>query len=177
MVKRAAILTLIFIGSILGYGYWHSATHASFYVGLKYKKIDGQQPKTMPKTEVLFLDSAGRVLARGISDEKYNYVHLIHPEVGDCHQVEKSAHSSKDAEEAWQNCFEKMSTWIPMWAGQVRQVELKTQRCPVKIPVTVSRWNSDWYLWWVPLPHVGGKPYAYYSLSIIVDENDCIAAL
>lgn len=174
MMRRAAIVTLIVIAGILGYGYWHSATHASFYVEVKFKNADGREPKTLPKTEVLFLDSAGHMLASGIRDEQYDYVHLIHPEAGDCHQLEKSAPFSKDAAEAWQKCSERMSTWIPKWAGEVRQVQIKTPGCTTKkMPITVSRYNSDWYLWWVPLPHVGGNPSAFYSLSIPVHESDC----
>lgn len=174
MIKRASIIAIIVMGCILGYGYWHSVTHASFYIHLDFKKADRQQTKTIPKTEVLFLDSAGRVLASGISDEQYSFVHLIHPEVGDCHRLEKLAFSSKEARESWQACFEQLSTWIPEWVGKVRQVEIKTQGCMVKkLPVTVSKYNSDWYLWWVPLPHIGGKPYTYYSLSITVEEYNC----
>ena len=60
------------------------------------------------------------------------------------------------------------------WAGKVRQVNLKSPICQLEnYPVAVSRYNSDWYIWWVPLPHVGGKPYAYYSLNITIDEKDC----
>ena len=172
------IIAIIVVGSILVYGYWHSVTHASFYVDLQFKNDDSNKPQTMPQTEVLFLDSEGRVLAKGISDAQYNFVHLIHPEVGDCHEIEKSAISSKEARKSWQECFEHVATWIPKWAGKVRRVNLKAQRCTVKnLPVAVSQSNSDWYLWWVPLPHVGGKPSTYYSLSITVEENDCLAGM
>jgi len=71
MIKRASIITIIVIGCILGYGYWHSVTHASFYIHLDTKKADRQQSERVPKAEVLFLDSAGLVLARGISDQQF----------------------------------------------------------------------------------------------------------
>jgi hypothetical protein len=106
------LIIAIIIGYILGYGYWHSSTHASFYIQLDFKSVNSEKPKTIPKAEILFLDSEGRVLASGISDEQYNYVHLIHPEVGDCHEAEKLASSSKEARESWQECFEHLSTWI-----------------------------------------------------------------
>jgi hypothetical protein len=173
--KVRKILIIVFIiACILGYGYWHSSTHASFHIQLNFKDVTIGKPKTIPSAEIIFLDSKGRVLANGISDEQYNYVHLIHPEVGDCHEVEKLASSSKEAKESWQECFEHLSTWIPKWAGEVRQVDLKTQNCLLKkIPVTVSKNNSDWFLWWVPHPHIGGKPYSYYNLSIPVEKNNC----
>jgi hypothetical protein len=168
------LITVGIIGCILGYGYWHSITHASFHIQLNFKGVTNGKPKTIPKAEIIFLDAEGRVLATGMSDEQYNYVHLIHPEVGDCHEIEKSAPFSEKAGESWQECFEHLSTWVPKWARKVRQVDLKTQSCLWRnIPVTVSENNSDWFLWWVPHPHIGGKPYTYYSLSITVEEDNC----
>lgn len=172
---RTMLIIAIIIGCILGYGYWHSSTHASFHIQINFKDVTNGKPKTIPKAELIFLDSEGRVLANGISDEQYNYVHLIHPEVGDCHEVEKLASSSKKARESWQECFEQLSTWIPKWASKVRQVDLMAQNCILKnIPVTVSKYNSDWFLWWVPHPHIGGKPYSYYSLIVTIEEKNCV---
>ena len=174
MLLIVAIIGCILVGSILGYGYWHAATHASFYIRLTVTDGNKGKPKPLPKAEITFFDSEGSVLANGISDEHYNYVHLIHPEVGDCHEIEKLAPFSKEARESWQECFEQLSSWISQWAGEVRQVTLKTQNCLWRnIPVTVSESNPDWFLWWVPHPHIGGKPYSYYSLSITVEENNC----
>ena len=171
---RKLVIVAVIIGGILGYGYWHSYTHASFHVSIDLKKAGSNKPVPLPKAEIDFLDSQGRPLASGIGDEQYNYVHLIHPVVGDCHAVEKAAVTSKEARSAWQECFEHLSTWIPDWAGKVRQVNLQSPVCQLEnYPVTVSRYNSDWYLWWVPLPHVGGKPYTYYSLNLSIDKKDC----
>ena len=173
-MRKLIIIVAIIVCIILGYGYWHSSTHASFHIRLIIKNVAKDKPKTIPKAEISFLDSEGRVLAKGISDEQYNYVHLIHPEVGDCHEIEKSAPYSKAARNSWQECFEQLSTWIPKWAGKVRKVDLKNQSCVWRnIPVTVSKYNSEWFLWWVPHPHIGGKPYTYFSSSITVEENDC----
>jgi hypothetical protein len=167
------IIIIAVVGSILGYGYWHSSTHASFHVQLSFKNVPKGAPKIIPKAEISFLDSEGRVLAKGISDEEHNFVHLIHPESGDCHDAEKSASFSEGARESWQECFEHLSTWIPKWAREVRQVDIKTQSCLWRnIPVTVSESNPDWYLWWVPHPHVGGKPYSYSMASITVDRKN-----
>lgn len=61
---------------------------------------------------------------------------ITHPEVGDCHEIEKSAPFSKEARKSWQVCFEQLSTWIPKWAGKVRKVDLTTQYCAWRnIPV------------------------------------------
>lgn len=174
LLRKILITVAIIVCIILGYGYWHSATHASFYVRINIMSAAQEKAKTIPKTEISFFDAEGRALANGISDAQFNYVHLIHPEVGDCHAIEKLAPFSKEARKSWQTCFEHLSTWIAKWAGEVRKVDLKTSNCAWRnIPVTVSKYNSEWFLWWVPHPHIGGKPYTYYSLSITVAEKDC----
>jgi hypothetical protein len=171
---RKILIIVIIIGCVLGYGYWHASTHASFYVQLVFRDGDKIKPKTIPKAEIHFLDAEGHVLANGISDEQYNYVHLIHPEAGDCYEVKRLASSSKKARESWRECFESLATWIPEWVGKVSQIDLRSQNCNLKnVPVTVSKYNSDWFLWWVPLPHIGGKPYAHYSLNIAVGDKNC----
>ncbi len=35
--------------------------------------------------------------------------------------------------------------------------------------------DNDWWLWWLPLPHVGGTPYANYSFQIFIDSANCVA--
>jgi hypothetical protein len=171
---RTLPIIAVIIGCILGYGYWHSATHSSFHIDLYFKNPETGKREPLPDTEVLFLDAAGPPLAEGRSDDQYSYVHLIHPVVGDCHDVESAATTSQEGRTAWQECFAELSTWTSEWADQVRQVDIKSPVCQIeKIPVTVSEYNSEWYLWWVPLPHVGGRPYTYYSLDISLDKNDC----
>ena len=99
---------------------------------------------------------------------------LIHPDVDDCHEIEKSTPISKEARQVWQERFEHLSSWIPKWKGKVSQITLKTQGCKVdNIPVAVSKHNSDWFLWWVPHPHICGKTYSYHSLSVTVDDRNC----
>ena len=65
---RKMLIIVAIIGCILGYGYWHSSTHASFNIQLNFKNVN-KEPKTIPKAEIIFMDSEGRVLAHGISDE------------------------------------------------------------------------------------------------------------
>lgn len=172
---RIILLIAVITGCVLGYGYWHSLTHASFHIQLKFMDGDKEIQKFLPEVEIEFLDAEGSILARGVNDKHYNYVHLIHPEVGDCQEAEQSAPFSGKGRNAWQTCFEQMSTWIATWAGQVRRVNVNSDRCIWRhLPVTASESNSDWYLWWVPHPHIGGNPYTYYSLYITVDDNKCM---
>lgn len=121
------------------------------------------------------MDASGEVLATGINDEQHNYLHLIHPVMGDCHAIEKAATTSSEGRSAWQDCYEELTTWTSTWIKQVRQVAVTDGECSYDaIPVDISEYYADWYLWWVPLPHVGGTPYRHYRLTIEIDEKDCV---
>lgn len=174
---RSALLIGALVGAVLGYGYWHSVTHAACHVDMNIvtDRAEGQRP--IPKAEVTFFDDSGHVLAKGIGDDRYNYVHLLHPVVGDCREAEEGAATSREGRTAWEECFEELSTWIPRWAKYVRRAEVKYGECRFEnIPVTFERRNTEWPLWWVPLPHVGGMPYTYFRSTLNIDEKDCLPA-
>lgn len=160
---------------VLAYGYYHAATHGSLYVSL----VDASQRQhyeTIRDAELSFLDSQGNILARAKSDAQYGVVRLIHPQVGDCIAEERGAASSTAGSTKWQECFETQSTWMVTWIGQTRYLDIKFDRCDLKrVPVTVRESNDDWWLWWVPLRHIGGKPYRYFNLSLSVDRSKCTA--
>ena len=114
-MKRILILVIAISGVVLAYGYWHTITHASAYIGLDFKTPAKNKQESLPKAEVTFFNSKGDVLANGVSDENYNFIHLIHPKVGDCHEAEKITGSSMESREFWKKCFKQLSTWIPHW--------------------------------------------------------------
>lgn len=173
-VKVLLVIAVVIL-SVLAFGYWHSTTHSSFYVSLKIAGEADSNTPLSPEAKVQFLDSRGRVLANGVRDKQYDFVHLVHPAHGDCHEIEKAAAFSKDATTSWQECFEHQSVWIARWIGDVAGVNVKHGDCLIQnSPITISRSRSDWYLWWVPHPHIGGKPYSNYSATIVVDEKDCV---
>lgn len=160
---------------ILGYGYWHSVTHASLYLGLNVATEADKKTPSAVEAKIQLLDSTGRVLANGVRDKQYNFVHLIHPVHGDCHEVEEMAAFSIEARASWQECFEHLSVWIATWIQDVAHANVKYGSCSIQnSPVAVSRSGSDWYLWWFPHPHIGGTPYSDYSATIVVDEKDCM---
>jgi hypothetical protein len=169
------LLILVILCAVLGYGYWHAVTHAGWYIDLQWVTEGERRAQPMPGAEVTFLDDAGNVLARGTGDSQYNFLHLLHPEAGDCHEIEQAAVTSREARAAWQECFEKLSTWVPTWAKDVRRVEVLYGDCRFEnIPVTLGGRNSEWYLWWVPLRHVGGKHYSWYRATISVNQSACV---
>ena len=164
---------LIFVAGVLGYGFYHERTHGSLSVTL----FDpAQQPiqQLVFKDELTFLDGNGQTLARAKSDDKYGVVRLIHPVVGDCVSEERGASAAPDGQRIWQACFEQQSTWLMSWVRQARSSIVKLESCAgQRIPITIRESGDDWWLWWVPLAHIGGKPYRYFSLTINVDRSKC----
>lgn len=92
---RMLFIVAFILVCIFGYGYWHAITHASFHIALNVKDGNNGEMETLPGAKLVFLDAAGKPLANGIIDQQYNFVHIIHPEAGDCHEVERSALNSK----------------------------------------------------------------------------------
>lgn len=56
----------------------------------------------------------------------------------------------------------------------VNTIDLKFGNCQLeRIPVKIKESKGDWWLWWVPHPHIGGRPYTRFTMSIQVDGNEC----
>jgi len=164
---------LIFVAGILAYGFYHEQTHGSLSVTL-YDPAQLPAQSKIFKDELTFLDGNGQALARAQSDAKYGVMRLIHPAVGDCVSEEQGASSARDGQKKWQACFEQQSTWLMDWVRQARYAIVKLESCPPqRVAVSISESGDDWWLWWVPLPHIGGKPYRYFSLMINVDRAKC----
>ena len=159
MVKLVSLM--IFVAGVLGYGYYHEQTHGSISVTLNDPAQQPNQPRVF-KDEITFLDEHGQALARAKSDAKYGVVRLIHPVVGDCVSEEQGASSASDGQRRWQACFEQQSTGLMSWARRSRYLIVKLESCAAqRIPISIRESGDDWWLWWVPLPHIGGKPYSF----------------
>ncbi|MDH3305249.1 MAG: hypothetical protein OEM50_08925 [Gammaproteobacteria bacterium] len=172
---KVLLTIVVVILGILAFGYWHATTHSTFYVSLNIAGESGNRKPSQPDVAIQFVDPRGSILAKGVRDKQYGFVRLIHPTQGDCHEVEKLAAFSKEARASWQECFEHQSTWIAKWIADVASVSVKYGNCPVRnSPITISRSGSAWYLWWVPHPHIGGKPYSDYSATMTIDKEDCV---
>ena len=173
-VMRTVLVLAIIAALVLGYGYYHTVTHGWMNVNL----VDASQKQdtgNIRDAEIRLLDGDGKLLANAKSDHQYGVVRLIHPEAGDCSAEERKASSSPAGQDNWQKCFGTLSTWLVRWAGQVRFAEVKLANCDLKrVPVTVDESRDDWWLWWVPLRHIGGKPITYFSVSISVDGANCV---
>jgi hypothetical protein len=171
--KILALIVLFFI-LIFGYGYWHVSSYGWLYISLYDMAEKDRKYEQIKKAKILLLDYNGNVLARGKSDSRNGVVYLSHPEVGFCVEEESKAPFSKKDRQNWYDCYEKQAKWCIDWARNVKYIDLAFDKCIMKrIPVTVSESKDDWWLWWVPHPHIGGKPSTYFSINIQVDSSNC----
>ena len=172
-IAAAGVFVLIAV-AVLAYGYWFAATHGALYISVM-DVSERERPRPVAPVELSLLDGEGRLLARAAGIEPSGAIYLTAPESYACHGVEERAPFSAPAREEWDRCFARQSRWVPTWIGSLRFVTVRAGGCTIdRLPVAVVEYGDTWWLWWVPLVHVGGKPYTSFSVSI---QIDCRAAL
>ena len=163
----------VLVSAVPGYGYWHQLTHGSVSISI-YDASAEKSFQPLREISVTLLDARGMALASGQSDPKHGVIYLNHPEVGSCYQAEQDAPFSGQGRTAWQQCFARQSTWVMKWIREVRQMTIRLPGCVLEhVPAGMTDYSDDWWLWWVPHPHIGGKPYAYFRISMRVDPVGC----
>jgi hypothetical protein len=173
---RTLLVIAIFAALILGYGYYNAATRGWLYISLMDTSVR-PYGANLRDAELRLLDGNRKLLADAKSDHKFGVVRLIHPEAGDCSAAEHGASTSSEARDQWRKCFQTLSTWLVDWVGHVRSADVKFAQCNLKaVPVTSHVTSGDWWLWWLPLPHIGGQPLTYFTLSINVNGANCTMA-
>jgi hypothetical protein len=163
---------LALVAAVLGYGAWRAHTHA--YVDLRVKDHAGRTPNLLwadvKDARLVLQDAAGRVLAEATLELPYGEPRWTGPEgrAVDCRP--------QLANEAWQRCTEAHSRWVAGWVTHAQQARVTVGRCIVDSVAVRRQDYSDWWFWWVPLPHVGGTPHAYYTLEMHLDSARCAAS-
>jgi hypothetical protein len=159
--------------AVLGYGYWFGVTHGSLSVDVM-DASDREHTHSVSDAAVALLNAEGRVLAEARAVNPYGVVLLSSPAAYACWDIEQRAPFSVEAQNRWAECFARQSRWIPTWIRGVKFVDLRSGPCSLpRIPVVVTAYSDTWWLWWVPLRHIGGKPYTSFNVSIQVDINRC----
>ena len=161
-MKRIVLASLL-LGAvlILGYGYWFNATHGSLNVTV-WDVTDREHANSAIPSTISFLDSNGNVLAEAQGQGPWFAVLISSPKTYSCSEAD------------WQTCFPRQSRWLPTWIRSVRYIDFKSGSCEVRRkPVVISEHPDTWWLWWVPLPHIGGKPYTSFNLYLEVNRNGC----
>lgn len=177
LLKRKLISSLALLaGAVLGWGYWHVSTHATLYVSLNdvALKNDRQAYGRVLSADLMFLNAAGNMVARARAIEPYGVVTISHPEAGDCSRYEREAAFDSAARDAWRRCFKTVSRWLIEWVRNIRYATVTLKDCRIeKVPVSLREYREDWWLWWVPLPHLGGAPYTNFDLTLTLDSARC----
>lgn len=91
---RTLVIVAISAALVLGYGYYHAATHGWLYISLTDSSLK-PSGGNIRNAQIRLLDGDGKLLADAISDDKIGVVRLIHPEAGDCSKEEANAAASQ----------------------------------------------------------------------------------
>ncbi|MGH1540535.1 MAG: hypothetical protein ACRBHB_08945 [Arenicella sp.] len=163
-------------GLALFYGYWCSKNYAYANIRLAFKSSGLlTEQGVLRDAEVYFYKSDGSVLAEGVRDDRYNFVHLVHPLTGSCREVEEKAPFSSESRKQWRKCSKNKSAWLSTWIESVDHVQVTYADCLTqKIQVVVDKNAANWFVWWLPHPHFSGELYSSYSVDILVDKGICI---
>jgi hypothetical protein len=161
--SKILLVAIVVTALVPLWGYWYSIHHA--YLNLRVDdyalKSPTQRYGDPHDVRLVLRDASNTQLAVAKSVEPLGYILAVHPDaaIGNCEQ-------RKDDYPA---CYEQYSKWSSTWAA-VGACQMTA------VPVTVSRSNSEWPVWWVPLRHVGGLPREYFSFEVAVDSRACVAA-
>lgn len=171
-LKAVGVAAAVFAAT-LAWGYWYSATHASLNIRVEdYGQQTDRQLFGRPHgVKVEFFGADGRFLASAHSVEPAGYILAVHPDpaIGDCSAYQNSR-------EKFAACYAQYSAWASTWASEVQTAAISTGGCSLRgLPVNVYTSNEEWWLWWVPLPHIGGTPRRYFDLAVKVDAKACSA--
>ena len=159
--------------AVLAFGYWRATSRVHIHVSLISGET-GTKGAPVFNAELVLRDSAGSELARGKSDDRFGIVRFAHPQFGSCESEENAASAKGRAK--WDDCISRKFRWQAAWAARVGQVDLAFGSCRLSgIPLTLRGRRDDWWLWWVPLPHIGGDPLTEFSAKISVHTSPCQA--
>jgi hypothetical protein len=178
--RHVLLAAMVAAALALAWGYWHSQTHASLNLqvedhGLKTETLAYGSPHNVTLT---YLGADNEPLAIARSVEPLGYILAVHPssDIGNCEQRGVSAIDPQGSPRHHADCYAKYSAWASEWAPRVRRAHAVVGACELRnLPVRVHASNDDWWLWWVPLPHIGGVPRRYFDFAVKLDSRACTA--
>jgi hypothetical protein len=156
----------------LAYGYVRATSRA--YVNVIVARAEAAPGVSGVRAELILRDAAGNVLAQGETDDRFGFARFVHPTLGSCEEEEKAAAVSVEGRSRWQVCNTRKFEWQAQWSGRVSMMDVRFNACHLtSVPLQLSRRRDEWWLWWVPLPHIGGDPLTEFSAKLRVSENPC----
>lgn len=161
---------------VVAWGYWHSMSHASLNIRVDdYAMQTARVAYGSPHgVTLVFRGQANEQLAHARSVEPQGFILAVHPnaEIGNCQQRLGLRTAGYAA------CYQEHTAWASSWAPRVRSVDITVGTCTLRqTPVNVHASNNEWWLWWVPHPHVGGIPRRQFQLVVKIDSRACIAVV
>jgi hypothetical protein len=160
-----------------GYGYWYARNHASVWVNVVDAAPQTTGAAHVPqRVSLAFRDNARAPLAVARSVEPPGLILPIHPiaGIGNCQHAERLPPAGNASAGDYARCYEQYSAWSATWAPRVHSADVSVGSCVLRdVPVTIRVSNSDWLLWWVPLPHVGGTPRQHVDLTVAINSRAC----
>jgi hypothetical protein len=175
-VTRALLLAVALLAgglsALMAYGYWHVNAHGWLHFAARDHR-ERSAPRPITSTGISLLDDAGTELARLVTDERHGVGFIASPKeyICDSPRGPSMPHQERLA------CLRKQARWVMTWARKARYARLGLGACSFSaLPVAVGEYTESWLIWWVPLPHVFGRPYTLFNISLDVDGGTCSPA-
>lgn len=90
----------------------------------------------------------------------------MHPEWGQCGPLL--------APEAYLDCYNAQSEWIPQWADRVQRANVMLDGCSfMGVPMTLYTRRDDIMLWWAQRLQGSSKPYTRHTATIAANQKPC----
>ena len=164
------------IAAVLGWGWWQARTHADVHVSVNdlALKTPNLRWGALQSGTLVLHDANGQALAHAYVAGQ-GVVKFSDAPASACDRFEVQAPFDFAARDAWSRCYVARSKWQAGWAGKVAYASVTSGTCTIaKAPVQARRYDDGW-LWWVPLPHVGGSGSAYHAFEVYIDSAACTA--
>jgi hypothetical protein len=170
----AAILLAVIV--TLARGYAFVKAHGSLSVYATDVSDTTHRNRVVPLAAT-FLDASGATLAHMSADSATGVLYITQPTEYACRAVEIGAATDAGAQRDWTRCFDRESRWLMTWIRRARFIDIDAPPCSLRrVPMQISESTDPWWLWWVPLRHIGGDPYTYFSVDIRFDRSRCTGA-
>jgi hypothetical protein len=169
VVAAVGVLTLAAV--VLAYGAWQAHSHADVWLLVHDHAGRTSQRlwRDVADARLVLRDVDGSVLAEATLQPPQGLPRYSGPASAavDCSTVTGPS---------WHDCWRRQSRWMARWAPRAAAARVDLGACVIERVPVVRRVSGDWWLWWVPLPHVGGTPVGHHTIDVHVDSARCAAA-
>jgi hypothetical protein len=159
----AAAGALLIALAVLAYGAWQAHTHATLWIHVQ----DRATGRSLNDATLVLRDAVGGALARATLTAPLGLPRYEGEDAVDCTAEERSGGA------AWHTCFDAQSRWLSRWAERSASADVVVGTCRLDRLPLIRQTYSDWWFWWVPLPHIGGAPQRHVSLRGALDSVRC----